>query len=146
MKETKMYEIQIETKDGWHNLLAFGNYEEIEELGGILSVDGLPDGTDLESEFDALKAFDGMHDRDQKIVLAYYEATDNFDPEEAMEAFAGRYLTPESFCEDICEEIDSEALEDLPSYLRGCIDWELVWSIYLRYDYFEQDGYYFRNL
>lgn len=101
MKETKMYEIQIETKDGWHNLLAFGSYEEIEELGEILSVDGLPDGTDLESDFDALKAYDGMNDLDQKIVLAYYEATDNFDPEEAMEAFAGRYLTPESFCEDI---------------------------------------------
>lgn len=146
MKETKMYEIQIETKDGWHNLLAFGSYEEIEELGEILSVDGLPDGTDLESDFDALKAYDGMNDLDQKIVLAYYEATGNFDPEEAMEAFAGRYLTPESFCEDICEEVDSEALEDLPSYLRDCIDWELVWSSYLRHDYFGQDGYYFRNL
>lgn len=141
-----MYEIQIETQDGWHNLLAFDSYEEIEELGEVLSVDSLPDGTDLEADFAALKAYDGMRDLDQTIVLAYYKATDNFDPEEAMEAFVGRYLTPESFCEDLCEEIDSEALEALPSYLRGCIDWELVWSSYLRHDYFEQDGYYFRNL
>lgn len=31
-------------------------------------------------------------------------------------------------------------------YRVELIDWELVWSSYLRYDYFEQDGYYFRNL
>ncbi|MBF1074973.1 MAG: hypothetical protein HXL32_09730, partial [Prevotellaceae bacterium] len=56
-----MYEIQIETQAGWHNLSDFDSYEEIEELGEILSVDGLPDGTDLESDFDALRAFDGMN-------------------------------------------------------------------------------------
>ena len=81
-----MYEIQIEMQDKWYNLADFDSYEEIEELGEILSVDGLPDGLDLESDFDTLKVYDGMDEDDQKIVTAYYKATNGFNPEEAMEA------------------------------------------------------------
>lgn len=109
-------------------------------MGEVTGTSGIPDCIDLERDWDTLQAYLGLSEDDQQIVVAYAEATDNFDPEEAMEAFAGRYLTPESFCESICEEIESEALEDLPSYLRDCIDWELVWSSYLRHAYFEQDG------
>lgn len=140
-----MYEIQIETKDGWHNLLAFGNYEEIEELGEILSVDGLPDGTDLESDFDSLKSFDGMNDLDQKIVLAYYEATDNFDPDEALEAYAGNYTDGAEFAETLCEEL-GYIPKDLPSWIATHIDWQAVWDAELHYDYFAHNDHYFRNL
>lgn len=119
-----MYEIQIETKDGWHNLLAFGNYEEIEGLGEILSVDGLPDGTDLESDFDALKAYDGMNDLAQKIVLAYYKATDNFDPDEALEAYAGNYTNGQPLSPDEEELIETVMRDRLYRYgltQDGCI-------------------------
>jgi antirestriction protein len=137
--------IEIDNKS-WYDLSDFDSYEEIEDLGEVTGTSGIPDCIDLERDWDTLQAYLGLSEDDQQIVVAYAEDTDNFDPEEAMEAFVGRYRTPESFCEDICEEIESEALEDLPSYLRNCIDWELVWSSYLRHDYFEQDGYYFRNL
>lgn len=137
--------IEINNKS-WYALSDFDSYEEIEDLGEVTGTSGIPDCIDLERDWDTLQEYLGLSEDDRQIVVAYAEATDNFDPEEAMEAFAGRYLTPESFCEDICEEIESEALEDLPSYLRDCIDWELVWSSYLRHDYFEQDGYYFKHL
>lgn len=137
--------IEIDNKS-WYDIADFDSYEEIEDLGEVTGTSGIPDCIDLERDWNAIQEYLGLSEDDQQIVVAYAEATDNFDPEEAMEAFAGCYLTPESFCEDICEEVDSEALEDLPSYLRDCIDWTLVWSSYLRHDYFEQDGYYFRNL
>lgn len=137
--------IEIDNKS-WYDITDFDSYEEIEDLGEVTGTSGIPDCIDLERDWDVIQEYLGLSEDDQQIVVAYAEATDNFDPEEAMGAFAGRYLTPESFCEDLCEEVDSEALEALPSYLRDCIDWELLWSSYLRHDYFEQDGYYFRNL
>ena len=141
-----MYEIQIEMQDKWYNLADFDAYEEIEELGEILSVDGLPDGLDLESDFDALKAYDGMDEDDQKIVTAYYKATNVFNPEEAMEAYQGSYYTGADFAQELCEDVEHEALEALPNYLRYCIKWADVWEHYLQHDYFEKDGYYFRNV
>lgn len=141
-----MYEIQIEMQDKWYNLADFDAYEEIEELGEILSVDGLPDGLDLESDFDALKAYDGMDEDDQKIVTAYYKATNVFNPEEAMEAYQGSYYTGADFAQELCEDVEHEALEALPNYLRNCIKWADVWEHYLQHDYFEEDGYYFRNV
>ena len=141
-----MYEIQIELEDKWYNLADFDSYEEIEDLGEILSVDGLPDGLDLESDFDALKAYDGMVEDDQKIVMAYYKATNVFNPEEAMEAYVGKYSDPAYFAQSLCEEVEYEALKSMPDYLRDCIKWSDVWDYYLRHDYFEFNGYYFRNL
>lgn len=43
-----MHEIQIETQDKWYNLADFDSYEELEDLGEILSVDGLPEHELLE--------------------------------------------------------------------------------------------------
>ena len=127
-----MYDIQIETSDKWHNLSDFDSYEEIEELGEILAVYGLPDGLDLESDFDNLKTYAGMDDNDQKIVMAYYKATNVFNPEEAMEAYVGNFVSGAEFARELCEEVEYEALRNMP--------------VYLRHDYFEFNGYYFRNL
>ena len=140
-----MYDIQIETADKWHNLCGFDSYEEIEELGEILSVDGLPNGLDLESDFDELKEFDGMDDDDQKIVLAYYSATDNFNPKEAMEAYAGTFQDGADFAESVCYDLFSISKE-LPSWIERHIDWQGVWDCELHHDYFEVDGKFFRNL
>ena len=68
------------------------------------------------------------------------------NPEEAMEAYQGSYYTGADFARELCEEIASEAMEALPNYLRDCIKWSDVWDYYLRHDYFEVDGLYFRNL
>lgn len=141
-----MYEIQIEMQDKWYNLADFDSYEELEELGEILSVDGLPEGLDLESDFDELKEFDGMDDDDQKIVLAYYTATDSFNPKEAMEAYIGTFQDGAEFAQALCEEVEYEALRNLPVWIAYNIDWQGVWDGNLRHDYFEVDGKFFRNL
>lgn len=138
--------IEIQINNEWYSLSAFDSYEEIEELGEIQALDGLPDGIDLESDFDALKTFDGMTNLNQKIVMAYAEVTDNFNPEEALEAYVGSYNTTADFAQSVCEDVAGEALEALPSYLRDCIKWSDVWDYYLRHDYFAYNGHYFRNL
>jgi hypothetical protein len=138
-----MYEIQIEDK--WYNLADFDSYEEIEDLGEVLSVAGLPDGLDLESDFDALKAYDGMDEAAQKIIMAYYEVTNVFNPDEAMEAYAGTFADGAEFADYLSYEFYPE-LKDLPDCIALHIDWQAVWAAELHYDYFEQDGHYFRNL
>jgi hypothetical protein len=140
-----MYEIQIEMQDKWYNLADFDSYEEIEALGEILSVDGLPDGLDLESDFDALKAYDGMDEVTQKIIMAYYKATDVFNPDDAMEAYAGTFADGAEFADYLAYEFVPE-LKDLPDWIALHIDWQAVWDAELHYEYFEWDDYYFRNL
>ncbi len=140
-----MHEIQIETQDKWYNLADFDSYEEIEALGEVLSVGGLPDGLDLESDFDALKAYDGMDEDTQKIIMAYYEATNVFSPDEAMEAYAGYYRSGAEFAQELCENV-GYIPTDLPTWIASHIDWQAVWDAELHYDYFEQDDHYFRNM
>ena len=142
-----MNEILVKINGDWCSLSLYNSYEAlgIDDYTAI-EVDGLPDGLDLESDFDALKAYDGMAEDDQQIVMAYYKATNVFNPEEAMEAYQGSYYTGADFARELCEEIDSEALEALPTYLRDCIKWSDVWDYYLRFDYFESGNFYFRNI
>lgn len=137
--------IEIDNKS-WYDITDFDSYEEIEELGEVTGTSGIPDCIDLESDWDAIQEYLKLSDDEQAIMIAYAEANSVFDWEEAQEAFVGSYATPADFCEEFCSEVEYEALESLPDYLRGCIDWELVWNHYLRHDCFEQDGYYFRNM
>lgn len=137
--------IEIDNKS-WYDITDFDSYEEIEGLGEVTGTSGIPDCIDLECDWDAIQEYLKLSDDEQAIMIAYAEANSVFDWEEAQEAFVGSYATPADFCEEFCSEVEYEALESLPDYLRGCIDWERVWNHYLRHDCFEQDGYYFRNM
>lgn len=141
-----MHEIQIETQDKWYNLADFDSYEEIEALGEVLSVDGLPAGLDLESDFDGIIEWLSLSEDEQDIVLAYYDATDTFNPEEAQEAYAGTFTDGAEFAESLCEDVYYDSLDAVPEFLRKHIDWQAVWDAELHYDYFAQDGHYFRNM
>lgn len=136
--------IEIDNKS-WYDITDFNSYEEIEELGEITGTVGIPDCVDIDSDWDSIQECLELSEYDQQIMIAYAEANSVFDWEEAQEAFVGSYDTPAEFCEAFCSEVEYEALESLPDYLRDCIDWECVWTHYLRHDCFEQDGYYFRN-
>ena len=57
------------------------------------------------------------------------------------EAFAGEFDSDEDFAQDMAENT-GELEENWP---YNCIDWEHA-AHELMFDYFEADGYYFRNL
>lgn len=63
--------------------------------------------------------------------------------EQAEEAYAGEFKDDEEFAEDMAEQIG--AITDDVQWPYTCIDWKYA-SRELMYDYFEMDGYYFRNL
>lgn len=136
--------IEIDNKS-WYDITDFDSYEEIEELGEVTGTSGIPDCIDLERDWDTIQEYLELSGLDRQIVMAYAEATDNFDPEEAMEAYAGSYTTGAEFAQTMSEEL-GYIPEDLPSWIAYHINWQDVWDAELHYDYFESDGHYFRNL
>lgn len=136
--------IEIDNKS-WYDITDFDSYEEIEELGEVTGTSGIPDYIDLERYWDTIQEYLELSGLDRQIVMAYAEATDNFDPEEAMEAYAGSYTTGAEFAQTMSEEL-GYIPEDLPSWIAYHINWQDVWDAELHYDYFESDGHYFRNL
>lgn len=138
--------MEIKVNGKWYEVSWFDDFEEIEMIGEIEETKDIPDSLDLESDWDTIREYLGLTDYAQQIVMAYAEATNVFNPEEALEAYIGRYATPADFCEEFCSEVEYEALDSLPGYLLECIDWEMVWVRSLHHDYFEYSGYYFRNV
>ena len=65
--------------------------------------------------------------------------------EQEIEGY-GERVTAE-FSEDLYESMVEELV---PNFLVGCIDWQLVWSTALRFDYqtieFKGNTYFFRNI
>ena len=120
-------------------------FEEIEMIGEIEETKDVPDSLDLERDWDAIQEYLGLSGLDRQIVMAYYKATDRFNPKEAMEAYAGSYTTSAEFAQTLSEEL-GYIPHDLPSWIATHIDWQGVWDAELHYDYFESDGHYFRNL
>lgn len=136
--------IEIDNKS-WYDITDFDSYEELEALGEVTGTIGIPDWVDIESDWDTIQEYLELTGLDRQIVMAYAEATDNFDPEEAMEAYAGSYTTGAEFAQTMSEEL-GYIPKDLPSWIATHIDWQAVWDCELRHDYFESNGHYFRNL
>lgn len=63
--------------------------------------------------------------------------------EACEEAYQGEYRSDEDFAQELAEQLGS--IDKNVSWPYTCIDWE--WAAReLMYDYFESNGYYFRNL
>ncbi len=63
---------------------------------------------------------------------------------EYREAFVGEFFDVTDFAEEYCaEEYDLSAI---PSIMRSAIDWENVWESTLRHDFYEIDGFIFKNI
>jgi len=62
---------------------------------------------------------------------------------EAEEAFAGKFSDDGEFAEDMAYQIG--AIEKELNWPYTCIDWEQA-AKELMYDYFSENGYYFRNI
>jgi len=81
----------------------------------------------------------------EEINQAYIDnvGEDYATADQVEEAYVGKYSTDENFAQELAEEIG--ALSDNEKWPYTCIDWKLA-ARELMYDYFEVDGYYFRNL
>lgn len=137
--------IQIRIKDQWHDLTEFDDYAPIEAEGEevFTNIKGFILTAD---NFDEAVHIANMLESDRNIVIAYFEATGVFDHEEASEAFAGTlYRNHADFAQCLCEDL-GYIPKDLPDFLKNHIDWQEVWDAELHHDYFEESGYYFRNL
>lgn len=77
--------------------------------------------------------------------LAYVEnvGAEYAEADEAEEAFAGEYTDDEAFAQELADELGS--IKDDTQWPYTCIDWDKA-SEELMYDYFESNGYYFRNV
>lgn len=137
--------MEVKINGKWYDLDWFDDFEEIEMIGEIEETKDIPDGLDIETNWDTIQEYLGLSGLYQQIVMAYLGSTDNFDPEEAMEAYAGSYTTGAEFAQTLCEEV-GYIPKDLPSWIALHIDWQAVWDAELHYDYFESNGHYFRNL
>lgn len=138
--------MQVKINNEWYNLADFDSYEEIEALGEIQATKGIPNVVDLKADWDNVQEYLNLSEEEQEIMMAYFEVVDEFDWGNASEAYVGAYPSNYDFAQSICEEVEHEALRNMPTYLRDCIKWPDVWDYYLRHDYFESNGFYFRNL
>ena len=85
-------------------------------------------------------------DLNPEIIVAYI-AGSSWDISDAVasceEAFSGEFANDVEFAEDMAEQIG--AIEKGLNWPYTCIDWERA-AKELMYDYFSENGYYFRNL
>lgn len=137
--------MEVKINGKWYDLDWFDDFEEIEMIGEIEETKDIPDGLDIETNWDTIQEYLGLSGLYRQIVMAYLGSTDNFDPEEAMEAYAGSYTTGAEFAQSLCEGV-GYIPKDLPSWIASHIDWQAVWDAELSYGYFESNGHYFRNL
>lgn len=137
--------MEVKVNGKWYELSWFDDFEEIEDMGEIEETKDIPDGLDIETNWDEIQEYLGLADEEQAVMLAYYEATDCFDWSEAQEAYVGTFQDGAEFSATLCEEL-GYIPKDLPVWIAYNIDWQGVWDGDLRHDYFEVDGEFFRNL
>ncbi len=75
----------------------------------------------------------------QQAVEIYYNNIGNLDDFE--DAYYGQFNSEADFAEEICSQFSDH---QLPSWI--VIDYQRTWDSALRYDYWEEDGYFFQNI
>jgi antirestriction protein len=72
----------------------------------------------------------------------------DLDIDEVFMAFGDAFVGEWSCVEDFAYETASEQgdLGGVAEYISDCIDFERVWESHLRFDYWEESGYFFRNI
>lgn len=137
--------MEVKVNGKWYELSWFDGFEEIEMIGEIEEIKDIPDGLDIETNWDEIQEYLGLSEYDQQVVMSYYEATNVFNPEEALEAYVGNYTDGAEFADSVAYEL-GYIPKDLPSWIATHIDWQAVWDAELSHDYFEANGHYFRNI
>jgi hypothetical protein len=94
---------------------------------------------DFDSEEEEEKFQELCENYPQKAVEIYYENIGNFDDFE--EAYEGEFDSEADFTEEMIAQFGDH---NLPSWI--VIDYQATWDSALRYDYWEEDNYFFRNI
>jgi hypothetical protein len=94
---------------------------------------------EFDSEDDEEKFQELCENYPQEAVEVYYNNIGNFDYFE--EAYMGEYHSEAIFTEEM---IGQFGVHDLPSWI--VIDYQATWDSALRYDYWEEDNYFFQNI
>ena len=126
--------------------------EELHEEISLLAIDDITITSygDLDNHSQIYQDLDTVYaineadiDLDLDIILAYADNTSIDDLSNIEEAYQGQYDSDEEFAEQLAEELGY--INNNVSWPYTCIDWEHA-SRELMYDYFESNGYYFRNV
>ena len=95
---------------------------------------------------DFAEDLDGTH-LDMEVIEAYcsnfFYASD-ITIDKIEEAYFGEAESDKAFAEQFAEE--TGLLSDVPQTVRYYFDFQAYWDCELRHDFWEADGYYFRNL
>jgi hypothetical protein len=127
-------------EDGKADYVAF-----YENLLAAKYPNGLPSAniTETELEFDDVEQEEKFEELcenyPQKAVEIYYENIGNFDDFE--EAYEGEFDSEAHFTE---EWIANFSDTQIPSWI--VVDYSSTWDTALRFDYWEEDNYFFRNI
>lgn len=120
--------------------------QDIEGDAQKLGVDESMSLEDWEQVYEALEAVECSHLVFEAIKAYADNIGEKITPElveNAEEAYQGEYDSDEDFAENLAEELGY--IDGNASWPHTCIDWQ--WAAReLMYDYFESNGYYFRNL
>ena len=116
-----------------------------------------------DAEYEALSGadqdfYDAIHDMfgvkwDHEMIIEFMDELKDIgiDTPEALddsyEYQSDSYKAEEEFAEYFVTDV---LCETIPSIVEGCIDWSVVWSSSLRYDYitieFDSETFFFRNI
>ena len=86
--------------------------------------------------------FETLENCDNPEAMAAFIENGN-DPKDFEDAYAGEFASDEDFVQDMAEQCGS--IKEDAAWPYTCIDWEYA-ARELMYDYFEVDGFYFRNI
>ncbi len=122
---------------------------------GYIKENGLPAYVDFYTELLAAKGIlpedDEVSDENKRLyeqlceshsqgaVDAFIELYDEDSLSDFEDAYMGEYSSEAAFAEDYAEMHG----EQIPSWI--VVDWDATWNYSLRYDFDEQDGYFFRS-
>jgi hypothetical protein len=123
-------------------------YEHFEQIFEMLE----DTGADNEELYDFVEAFSvddlqyfedyksAVNDYNEDAVKAYVECCGIECVAGFEEAYEGEFDDVEAFVDSILENSG----DDIPSWV--VIDHEATWNCSLRHDYYEENGFYFRNI
>lgn len=128
------YRLHHDEKDPEFMVQDFENYPR-----SLYHECGLP----TEQEFDRINEFAELYNSEREAYQIYL---DNYnahaDVREFQDHYDGLYHSGAEFAEYLCEECGD--LEQVPEFLRDCIDFEAVWhTLDTSGDYSEYDGHIF---
>jgi len=109
-----------------------GFYTEMMNAKGIL-----PSQQEEETEYSELR--EELNEQyGEDAVDAFLEVWDEEYLDNFADAYVGEYRDGAHFAQEMCED-----MIDIPFWI--CIDWDTTWECGLRYDYTEENGFFFRN-